>query len=157
MSYLFLAAAIVCLGMLGVLHKVADHRQCRPQAINLFLFSWATALMASTAAIVSGPPNMFTSQGKIVMIAGVCGSCAGIAILNFQHSMRFGKISTSWLIINLSTSIPTIFSIVLYHERVTLKRSLSLILAVAALILLAVDRRKEEHADRVYHSSETKV
>jgi drug/metabolite transporter (DMT)-like permease len=156
-SYSFLATAIACLGMLGVLHKVADRRQCRPQAINLFLFSWATALMLSTTAIASGPSNAFTSRGKIVLIAAVCGCCAGIAILNFQHSMRFGKISTSWLIINLSTAIPTILSILLYHERVTLKRSLSLILAIAALILLGMDRRRDEEAAAASHSSETKA
>ena len=146
MSYAWLIAAVVSLGTLGVLHKGADRWGCRPQAINLFLFFWASLLMMVTVAVLSGSPDVFTARGTIVIIAAICGSCAGIAILNFQQSMRFGKISTSWLIINLSTAIPTALSILVYHEHVTLRRGLSLILAVAALVLLGVDRRCEQSA-----------
>jgi drug/metabolite transporter (DMT)-like permease len=148
-------AAVVSLGMLGVLHKGADRWGCRPQAINLFLFFWASVLMMVTAAVLSGSPAVLSSRGTIVIIAAICGSCAGIAILNFQQSMRFGKISTSWLIINLSTASPTTLSIVLYHEHVTLRRGLSLVLAVAALVLLGVDRCREQAAQISSSSQET--
>ena len=155
MRYVDLVAAVVSLGMLGVLHKGADRWACRPQAINLFLFFWASLLMMVTAAVLSGSPAILSSRSTIVIIAAICGSCAGIAILNFQQSMRFGKISTSWLIINLSTAIPTTLSIVLYHEHVTLRRGLSLILAVVALVLLGVDRRREQAAQISSSSRET--
>ena len=46
-SYLYLAMAVCSLGMLGVMHKVADHRRCGPEAINLFLFLWAGVILTS--------------------------------------------------------------------------------------------------------------
>src|SRR5437868_13359964 len=111
MRYLHLLLAVGSLGMLGVLHKVADHRRCRPQAINLLLFFWASLLLAVTAAIRSGPAAVFALPGRVLAIGAICGMCAGLAILNFQHAVRFGKISTSWLLINLSMVVPTALSI----------------------------------------------
>ncbi len=117
MRYLYLLIAVCSLGMLGVLHKVADHRRCRPTAINLFLFLWAGVLLAGVSWI------------------------------------RYGKISTSWLLINLSTAVPTVLSIVLYSEHVDVKRAFGLVLAIVALILLWYERRQEELAGRENHGA----
>jgi drug/metabolite transporter (DMT)-like permease len=59
--------------------------------------------------------------------------------------VHFGKISTSWLIMNLSTALPVILSILIYRETIKWKRALGLTLAVAALLLLWLDRTGEEH------------
>jgi len=144
MSYLHLLLAVVSLGMLGVLHKVADHRRCRPQAINLLLFFCATLLLGLTASLRSGPAAILALPGRVLAVGAMCGICAGLAILNFQHAVRFGKISTSWLLINLSTAVPTVLSIFIYREQVTPRRALSMTLTVAALVLLWMDRREEE-------------
>jgi drug/metabolite transporter (DMT)-like permease len=144
MGYLHLLLAVASLGMLGVLHKVADHRRCRPQAINLLLFLWVSILLGLTAAIRSGPAVMLAVPGRVLLIGTVCGMCAGLAILNFQHAVRFGKISTSWLLINLSMAVPTVLSILIYREQVTPKRALSMTLTVVALALLWIDRRQED-------------
>jgi drug/metabolite transporter (DMT)-like permease len=69
-----------------------------------------------------------------------------VAILSFQHGVRFGKISTSWLVINLSTALPTILSIAIYHEVVSLRRALGLALAMVALGILWLERRREEQS-----------
>ena len=111
MSYLHLLLAVISLGMLGVLHKVADHRRCRPQAINLILFLCATLVLGLTASLRSGPSAILGLPGRVLAVGAMCGICAGLAILNFQHAVRFGKISTSWLLINLSTAVPTVLSI----------------------------------------------
>jgi drug/metabolite transporter (DMT)-like permease len=144
MGYLNLLLAVASLGMLGVLHKVADHRGCRPQAINLLLFLCASLLLGVAASIRSGPAAVFSLPGRVLAIGAMCGICAGLAILNFQHAVRFGKISTSWLLINLSMAVPTALSIFIYSEQVTPKRALSMIPTVAALVLLWIDRRQEE-------------
>jgi drug/metabolite transporter (DMT)-like permease len=144
MRYLHLLLAVGSLGTLGMLHKVADHRRCRPQAINLLLFLCASFMLGLTAFIRSGPAAVFALPGRVLAIGAMCGMCAGLAILNFQHAVRFGKISTSWLLINLSMAVPTALSIVIYREQVTPKRGLSMTLTVAALVLLWIDRRQEE-------------
>jgi len=144
MGYLHLLLAVASLGMLGVLHKVADHRRCRPQAINLIIFVCASFLVGLTAFIRSGSTAVFALPGRVLAIGTICGMCAGLAILNFQHAVRFGKISTSWLLINLSMAVPTALSILIYREQVTPKRGVSMILTVAALALLWIDRQQEE-------------
>jgi drug/metabolite transporter (DMT)-like permease len=144
MGYLHLLLAVASLGMLGVLHKVADHRGCRPQAINLLLFLCASLLLGLAASIRYSPLSLLAVPGRVLAIGAICGMCAGLAILNFQHAVRFGKFSTSWLLINLSMAVPTALSILIYREQVTPKRALSMTLTVAALVLLWIDRRQEE-------------
>src|SRR5262245_56805979 len=140
MRYLYLLMAVGSLGLLGVLHKVADHRKCRPAAINLFLFFWAGVLLSGFSVLRLGARAM-TVPLPAVLVAAACGTCATLAILNFQHAVRYGKISTSWLLINLSTAVPTVISIVIYREHIDAKRALSLGLAVIALCLLWYERR----------------
>jgi hypothetical protein len=154
MSYFYLGMAVFSLGMLGVMHKVADHRSCRPEAINLFLFLWAGAILSAYCLlrdvgfleVRDKVVALLGTPGKAILVAAICGMFAGIAILNFQHGIRFGRISTSWLVINLSTIVPTTLSILIYPEveEVTPKRALSLLLALVSLCLLWLDRRREE-------------
>jgi len=142
MSYFYLALAVCSLGMLGVLHKVADHRRCGPEAINLFLFFWAAMILSGYC--LWRIPGLTQTPLKAVGVAGVCGALAGFAILYFQRGIRYGRISTSWLVINLSTIVPTILAILVYHEVVSFRRAVSLLLALLSLLLLWLDRRREE-------------
>jgi len=146
MSYFYLALAVFSLGMLGVLHKVADHRRCGAEAINLFLFLWASIFLTTYCLIYV--PGLTQTPLKAVGVAAVCGMLAGLAILNFQRGIRYGRISTSWLVINLSTIVPTVLAILVYHEVVTFRRALSLLLAMVSLLLLWLDRRYEEQTTK---------
>ncbi len=148
MPYAFLMLAVVAFGTLGILHKVADFRQCRAQAINLFLFLGAAIVMWGAAIATLGSGAVTRIPGLALGVALLCGLLASVAILNFQHGVRYGKISTSWLIINLSTALPTVLSIVMYREHVAPRRLAGLLLAVAALVILWLDRRREERETR---------
>ena len=127
------------------LQVLADHRRCRPEAINVFLFLWAGAIL-SGFCLWRGSGLFLQTPPKALAVAALCGTLASVAILNFQHGIRYGRISTSWLIINLSTIVPTVLSILLYREIVSPRRALSLILAMVALLLLWLDRRRDEGA-----------
>src|SRR5262245_47388620 len=109
-GYSFLALAVLCFCGLGLLHKVADFQKCRPSFINAYLFFWACLFMTvytfSIGVSIKAP-------ARVTGVAIVCGLCASVAILAFQIGIRFGKISTSWLIINLSTAVPTVLSIII--------------------------------------------
>jgi drug/metabolite transporter (DMT)-like permease len=145
-AYVFLIMAAASLGLLGIMHKVADHRRCRPEAINLFLFMGAAVLMAAASIVRFGPEKAFAMKAAAWLTAAVCGFLASLAILSFQHGVRFGKISTSWLVINLSTALPTALSIVIYHEAVNARRAAGLTLAVVALFILWLERIREEQS-----------
>ena len=73
-----------------------------------------------------GPTKVLDIPAPGWLTAVACGFLASVAILNFQHGVRFGKISTSWLIINLSTALPTVLSILIYREAVSVRRALGL-------------------------------
>jgi drug/metabolite transporter (DMT)-like permease len=145
--YLYLAVAALSLGMLGVFHKVADHRQCRPEAVNLFLFLFAGLLMATWSVALSGLPQLIAVPRVALLTAAACGLLTSLAILFFQRGIRYGKISTSWLVINLSTIVPTVLSIALYQEAVSPRRALALSLSLVALALFWLDRRRQEAAE----------
>lgn len=142
--YLFLLLAVCSFGMLGILHKVADHQRCRPEAANLFLFLGAMVLI-SIYALSQGEFSRIAALPAFAwLIASGCGVLTSIAILNFQRGIHFGKISTSWLVINLSTILPTILSILIYHEVVSPRRAIGLLLAGAAIGLLWYERRQDD-------------
>jgi drug/metabolite transporter (DMT)-like permease len=147
LAYVFLLCALLSLGGLGILHKVADRHKCRASAISFLLFLWATLLVGlgySTIRHIKG--GGLSIPPVVVLVAAVCGAFASIAILAFQAGLRHGEIATSWLIINLSTAVPTAFSIALYKEEVGLRRGISLMLATLALVLLWQDWKKQKAA-----------
>src|SRR5690349_13881257 len=98
--YLLLLLAVFSLGLLGVLHKVADHQRARPEAANLFLFLGAT-IVVSLYNMARGELSGIASLPALAwIVAAGCGVLTSLAILNFQRGIRYGKISTSWLVIN---------------------------------------------------------
>ncbi len=145
MPHLYLLLSVVSFGLLGVLHKVSDHRHCRPEGVNLILFLGAAFGMLAVSVWRTGTKVMDVpaiAWGTAI----TCGFLASVAILAFQHGVRFGKISTSWLVINLSMALPTVLSILIYHEHVSIRRGLGLFLAVTALVILWLERTREERA-----------
>jgi EamA domain-containing membrane protein RarD len=150
-GYSFLALAVLCFCGLGLLHKVADFQKCRPSAINAYLFFWACLF---TAVYTLSLGSSLKAPAAVTGVAVFCGLCASVAILAFQMGIRFGNISTSWLIINLSTGVPTMLSIVIYREAVGLRRGIALVAIVLSLIFLWRDRQLQTcEKARVAHES----
>jgi drug/metabolite transporter (DMT)-like permease len=80
----------------------------------------------------------------IYAIALPFGVASVIGGMVFLAGIRYGKISTSWLIINLSAAIPAVGSVVLYHEQVNARKIAVVALAAVAVILLWKDKKSEE-------------
>ena len=66
-----------------------------------------------------------------------------MALWLFQRGLRYGRIATSWLLINLSAGVPTVLSVVVYHESLSLRKTLVLLLIVLSLALLWWDRKQD--------------
>ena len=149
LGHLFLGMALVALGLIGIFHKIADQYRCRPRAISVSIFFWA-GLFTVVYLIATGKTALVgETPGKLYLVAGVCGFLAAAAILAFQAGLRYGKgkIATSWVVINLSTALPTILSIVIYKEAVSPGKIVGLILVVVAVLLLWKDKQIDEAAE----------
>ena len=77
------------------------------------------------------------------LIAIPFGAGAALALWLFQRGLRYGRIATSWLLINLSAGVPTVLSVVIYHEPLSTRRISVLLLIVVSLALLWWDRKQD--------------
>lgn len=141
-----MVAALVCYGMLGVFAKVADNQGCRPRPLYMLLFFWACLLVCGF--VLFSQHGDFNIPLKVYWIALPFGILAAVAGLAFQTGIHYGKISTSWLIINLSAIVPAVLSIVIYHERLTLKIVVVLLLTGLSIYLLWQDKKVEEQKEK---------
>jgi drug/metabolite transporter (DMT)-like permease len=137
----FAFGAMLAFATLGLLHKQADRSRCEPKQINILLF-FCSSLLASFALLARNQP--FAAPPAVWSIAIPSGFCAAVAILLFQIGIRHGKISSSWLIMNLSASVPVVASLLIYGEVISPRKAIALAAMLAALILLWLERRRQE-------------
>ncbi len=131
MGYVFVLLSLFSYGALGICHKVAERRHCRPKLLAAMMMLAAFVQMNVLAAFSA--PVIYTIPTRALYVAVTCGAFALCAFWALQEALKKGKIATSWLIINLSSVIPTVASIVIYHEPVNLKK-----IAIVALIFIAI-------------------
>jgi EamA domain-containing membrane protein RarD len=141
-AIVFAFGAMTAFAVLGLLHKQADRSRCRPRQINVLLFAWS-ALFAACSLFLRGQ-SLVAVPVKVWAIAIPSGVCAATAILLFQIGVRYGKIAASWLIVNLSSGIPILISILVYRETVGVKQGIALLAMFVSLVLLWLERRQSE-------------
>jgi EamA domain-containing membrane protein RarD len=139
---IYMLLALLSFSLLGVLHKMADVKRCRPSAINALLYGWS--LLFVTALVTLGRGTGPAAPYAVVGIALPFGICASVAILAFQAGVKHGYIATSWLAINLSAGIPTVASVLIYDEPVLPGKALALTLIPVSMFLLWKDKKEDE-------------
>lgn len=137
-------AGLLCFSALGVFHKIADVKQCRPAAVNALIYCWS--LLFALGVVVLIQRQSAAAPVPVMAIAIPFGVSASIAILAFQAGIRHGDIATSWLAINLSSGIPTVASILIYGEALTARKTIALLLIPVSMALLWIDKRRSEQA-----------
>jgi drug/metabolite transporter (DMT)-like permease len=140
-GYLFLFSSLIGFGLLGIFHKVADHPNCRPRMVTMLLLFWGAVLTAIYTKFFEA--KGLTFPPKVLAIGAAGGLLASLALFSFQASLRFGKISTSWLILNLCTFVPVVLSILIYREQVTTGKAIGLLLVLLAIFLLWWDKKTD--------------
>lgn len=143
-GYLFMIAGLLSFSTLGVFHKIADVKHCRPAAVNALIYTWSLLFALGVVMLFQGRSP--AAPVSVVAIAIPFGIFASIAILAFQAGIRHGDIATSWLAINLSSGIPTVASILLYGESLTTRKTIALLLIPVSMALLWMDKRRKEQA-----------
>ncbi|HVN78459.1 MAG TPA: EamA family transporter [Terriglobia bacterium] len=139
MGYFLVFWSLFSYGLLGACHKLAERKHCRPEPLSGVLFF--SGFLGMNVFVLLG--KGYAVPVKVLCLAFVCGSIALCAIWAFQEGLKHGKIATSWLIINFSAAIPTVGSILIYHEPVNLKKIGVLGLIVIAIILVWLDRLED--------------
>ena len=127
--------------MLGICAKIADLKRCRPAALYLMMCLSASLIAAVSAFATNGQ----TARTPVIVVGialpfGALGALAGVAL---QAGIRYGKLATSWLIINLSAAVPTVGSVVIYHESISARRVVALLLMAASVVLLWKDKQED--------------
>ncbi|MFB3904006.1 MAG: EamA family transporter [Acidobacteriota bacterium] len=144
MGYLFAFLAMLSFGMLGILSKLSDRRNCQPLMTTVFLFAASTVMTG--AAVVWGREADFAAPPLVVGVALAFGIITMLSTWVFLYGIRFGKITTSWVIINLSAAVPAILSTVVYGEKLGARKLVILLLVAGAILLLWKDMRDERGA-----------
>jgi len=141
-GYWFMLVGLVSFAAMGVIHKLGDRYSC--SALNISLFTMATSCVLSLVyAAISQPASLSSWHPRVPLIALPFGASAAAALWLFQHGLRYGRIATSWLLINLSAAVPTGLSVLVYHEPLSLRKLGVLLLIVISLLLLWWDRKQD--------------
>ncbi|HVT93381.1 MAG TPA: EamA family transporter [Bryobacteraceae bacterium] len=150
-GYLFMIAGLLSFGTLGIFHKLADVKDCRPSALNALIYGWSLVFSVITVTLMRTGP---AAPLPVFWIAIPFGVSASIAILAFQMGIRHGNIATSWLAINLSSAIPTVASIAIYGEPLNTRKTIALLMIPVSIALLWVDKKRGD--DRVETAASAK-
>jgi EamA domain-containing membrane protein RarD len=133
---------LVSFAAMGVIHKLGDRQKC--SALNIALFTMATSCVFSLIVMaISQRASLSSWNFSVPLIAIPFGAGSAVALWLFQRGLRYGRIATSWLLINLSSGVPTVLSVVIYHEPLSLRKISVLVLIVLSLALLWWDRKQD--------------
>jgi drug/metabolite transporter (DMT)-like permease len=143
MGLLFCFLGMIAFGLLGACSKAAERRECNANTLTVTVFAWATLAMLARA-LVGG--QGFALPAKAAVAAIACGICGAVAYYAFQTSIRMGKLSTAWLMMNLSAAVPALASVAMYGEPLSALKVVSLVLVAVAVLLLFRGHRGEHGA-----------
>ncbi|HEY1208890.1 MAG TPA: EamA family transporter [Terracidiphilus sp.] len=152
LTFCFMGA--VSFGLLGCASKLAERRNCQASVLVVLCCAWAMLVMFVRS---TGSPSGFSLPLKAIPVAAACGICAAVAYYAFQSSIQSGKVSVAWLMMNISSAIPAVVSVLLYAEKVTLLKILALGLVLLSLFLIFRGRRAEARAEHRLLADEEQV
>jgi uncharacterized membrane protein len=144
-GYIYVLLALLSFSLLGIFHKVAEVRACRPLPVSMLMCAWSLVFLVAVGVMMMG--DTLQTPGSVAALALPFGASAGIAILALQTALGYGNISTSWLAVNLSAGLPTLLSIILYHEEVRWWKVLALLLMALSMVLLWKDSQTQGAPD----------
>jgi drug/metabolite transporter (DMT)-like permease len=153
-GYFFLLGSLVGFGGLGIFHKVADHPNCRPRLIALSLLFWACVLTFTYTWLFE--PKGLRFPPRVLVIGAAGGLFASSALFVFQTGLKYGKISTSWLVLNLSMSLPVMISLCFFNEKINWIKGAGIAFVLCAIVMLWRDKKidlDKTHRDEGAQSS----
>ena len=140
MGLLFCFLGALAFGLLACVSKVAEQRRCVASALVVSLFGWATlATLLRAASLHSGLRMPF----KVAPVAVTFGICAAVAYFAFQTSIKIGKVTVGWLMMNLSSGVPAAVSVWVYKEKLTPTKVVAFAFGLLSVLCLFWGRKVE--------------
>jgi len=143
-GYLFAVLAMLSIGILGVLSKLADVHGCKPLNTALVLFGASSVIMG--LYVVAGQGASLVPPAAVGGTAILFGALAILAFWVFLYGLQFGKITSSWIFMNMSAIVPATLSAVIYHEPITAAKAAVFVLVIASIVLLWKDKQTDSAA-----------
>jgi drug/metabolite transporter (DMT)-like permease len=143
MGLLFCFLGAISFGLLACVSKGAERRNANASGLVIAVCGWAALIMLIRSALLKSGPHM---PPKAIAVAVACGVCAAVAYLAFQTSIRIGKVTVAWLMMNLSAGVPAVVSIWKYHEKLTTLKVAAFALVLVSIFFLFWGQKIEERA-----------
>jgi drug/metabolite transporter (DMT)-like permease len=139
----FLILALLSFSAMGVLHKLGDRLHAHPVLVATLCMGVAGLLNGAKTALVPGS-GLQSVPSIVPLMALPFGAAAGLALWLFQKALPHGRIATGWLIVNLSSAVPTLFSVIVYGDPLGAWGAAGLALLLTCLACLWGERRAAE-------------
>jgi drug/metabolite transporter (DMT)-like permease len=143
MGLLFCFLGAISFGLLGTVLKAAERRKADAAGLVVSAYAWPALLMLIRTLLLHSGGHVPT---KVYVIAVIFGICAAVASLAFQVSIRIGKVTVGWLMMNLSAGVPVVVSVRMYHETLTVLKVAALGLALVSVFFLSWGQVIEKRA-----------
>ena len=143
MGLLFCFLGAISFGLLACVSKGAERRNSNASGFVVSAFGWAALMMLIRSALLKSGSHM---PSGAIAVAVACGVCAAVAYLAFQTSIRVGKVTVGWLMMNLSAGVPAVVSIWKYREKLTTLKVAAFALVLVSIFFLFWGQKIEERA-----------
>ena len=125
-----LTISIICFTLFSLVYKMTARKGY--DALTVATVQYVTALVFVSAATLVLKPAPLNLRA---IGLGVCGGTSMfVAIGTFFYVVRYGYLSVSWAIINLSVMIPVLASVAFWHEVPNVWQLVGLVFVAAALL-----------------------
>ncbi len=129
---IYLLISVVFFAVAALLYKYANHINC--DRISIIVSERIVTVMLLFIYIVLF--DRFALSPVITLLALAGGTTIFLSRIALLASLKYGKVSSSWTIVNLSVVIPVFASIFLWHEIPSNRQIVGLLLVPAAIGLL---------------------
>lgn len=134
---LFATIALVFWGMTGVTQKLSTNRI----SSELSFLWFAYAMIAISVVLVATVPMHWHVSRMVLWLAIAGGALNGLgALTSFAALESGGKASVVISLISLYPLLTVVTAVVFLHEHLTRVQMLGIVLAIAAAILLAIEK-----------------
>ena len=146
-EYVCIFGSIASFASLHTFYRIAGRCTRRPQSVNVVFLAWASVVAGLSALLIqrTGYRLPAGSEARFLGLAMGTGALVPVAVIFYMLAVRHGKLAPSAMVLGLSVVVPIVGSIVVYHERVSGSRVIAIVLALAAIVLVSLDKTRGEH------------
>ena len=141
MGLLLCFLGAISFGLLGSTLKAAERRNANAAGLVIASYAWPALIMLGRSLFLTSAGHI---PAKVFVIAVIFGTCAAVASLAFQVSISIGKVTVGWLMMNLSSGVPAVVSIWVYHEKLTPLKVAAFALVIVSICFLSYGQVTEK-------------